>query len=245
MGGRPGEHQVGAHVLGPHHAISATVGLTGNNSNLADGGFRVSIQQFRPTANDAVVFLAGAGEEAGHIDKLDDGNVEGITGADKSCGFLCRSNIQTASKFGGLVGHHAHGSAFDPAKANDDIAGVAFLDFEEVAIINHVGDDIFHVVWLVGRIGNNSIKFQIGIGDVFLNRSHHNVSGLTWRLGTVICRQVAHQIPHPVERIGIVRCRIVGGARGAHMCVRATQFFLGNNFTGHGLNNIRSGDKHF
>ena len=152
MGGRPGEHQIGAHVLGSHHAISATVGLTGNNSNLADGGFRVSIQQFRPTANDAVVFLAGAGEEAGHIDKLDDGNVEGITGADKSCGFLCRSNIQAASKFGGLIGHHAHGSTFDPAEANDDIAGVAFLDFEEVAIINHVGDDIFHVVWLVGRI---------------------------------------------------------------------------------------------
>src|SRR6202035_4651766 len=60
--GRPGDVDVAAHVLGTHHAVGAAVSLAGDNGDLGNRGLAVGVQQLGAAADDAVVFLFGAGQ---------------------------------------------------------------------------------------------------------------------------------------------------------------------------------------
>ena len=77
-------------------------------------------------------FLVLAGQEARDVNKSDDWDVEGITMAHKACRLLGGSDVQSAGKLHGLVGHNAHGVAFNAPIANHDVGGVKSLHLQEV-----------------------------------------------------------------------------------------------------------------
>src|SRR3954462_3387087 len=81
--GRPGEVQVGAEVLGPHDVVRAAVRLAGDDGDLGNGGLAVRVDQRGAAADHAVPFLAGTGQEAGHVDEREDRQVERVAGTDE------------------------------------------------------------------------------------------------------------------------------------------------------------------
>src|SRR6185437_15877342 len=81
----------------------AAVGLAGDHGDLGDGGLAVGVEQLGAAPDDAVVFLVSAGQEAGHVDKHDDRNVEAVAGADEPGRFLRGVDVQAAGELGGLL----------------------------------------------------------------------------------------------------------------------------------------------
>ena len=88
LGGGPCEVEVGTQALGTHHAVCPAVGFAHGDGDLRDGGFAVGVQKLGTTAEDAVVLLAGSGEEAGDVDKHHNRDVEGVAGADEAGGLF-------------------------------------------------------------------------------------------------------------------------------------------------------------
>src|SRR6202035_1887668 len=74
LGGGPGGVALAAEVLGAHDVVGAAVGLAGDDGDLGDGGLGVGVQQLGAAADDAGPFLAGAGQEPGHVDEGQHGN---------------------------------------------------------------------------------------------------------------------------------------------------------------------------
>ena len=60
-----------------------------------------------------------------------------------------------------LVGHHADGRALHPAEADHDIRREPGVDLEELAVVEHVGDHLVHVVGLVRRVGDERVEFRV------------------------------------------------------------------------------------
>ena len=75
-------------MLGGHHVIGAAIGLAGDYGDLGHGRLGIGEEQLRAVLDDAVVFLAGAGEEAGHVDEGQDRDFKRIAEAHEARGFL-------------------------------------------------------------------------------------------------------------------------------------------------------------
>ena len=88
FGGGPGVVEVAAHVLAVHHVVRAAVGFARNHGDLGYGGLAVGVEQLRAMPDDAVMFLADARQEARHIHKGDDGNVEAVAEAHETRGLV-------------------------------------------------------------------------------------------------------------------------------------------------------------
>ena len=59
--GGPGKIDITTYMFAAHHVIGTTVSFAGHDGQLGNCGFAVGEQQFRPMADDAAVFLPGAG----------------------------------------------------------------------------------------------------------------------------------------------------------------------------------------
>ena len=101
LGGGPGEVEVGAQVLGAHDVVRAAERLAGDDGDQRDRRLRVGVDQLGAAADDAVVLLVDAGQEAGHVHEGDHRHVEGVAGAHEARGLLarrrCRGSRRTAS----------------------------------------------------------------------------------------------------------------------------------------------------
>lgn len=86
LGSGPGVVGVTAQVLRAHHVIGAAISLARDDGDLGHGGLGIGIEQLGTVGDDAIVLLGGAGQEAGHVDQGDQGNVEGITKTDETPG---------------------------------------------------------------------------------------------------------------------------------------------------------------
>ena len=102
-------------------------------------------------ANDATPFLIGTRQETRNVLKGEDGDVEGVAEAHKSCGFVARINVKTTGKHLWLVGDNTDGVTTKVAKANHDVLGPISLNFHETAVVQHLGDDIEDIVGF-GRV---------------------------------------------------------------------------------------------
>ena len=78
FGSRPGVVHIAAQMLRAHHVIGPAIGLARDHRDLGYGRLGEGEQQLGAVFDDAAVFLGGAGQEAGHIDEGDDGDVEAI-----------------------------------------------------------------------------------------------------------------------------------------------------------------------
>src|SRR5262249_48483087 len=94
--GWPGQVDVGAEVLGAHRVIRAAVGLAGDHRDLGHGGLGVGVDQFGAAPDDAVPFLAGAGQETGYVDEGEYRDVERVAGPHEPGGLLAGVDVQAA-----------------------------------------------------------------------------------------------------------------------------------------------------
>ena len=187
--------------------------------------------------DDAIIFLRGAGKEAGHVNKGDDRNVKGIAEADEAPCLFRTVDIEHARQHQRLVGNDTHGASLDPAKADNDIARIARLQFKEIAFVDHLGDQFLDV------IGNGRARGDQRI-EAGLDTIPWIVGGPLGNAAAVVFRQQVKEIAHCEQRFDIILECIIGHARFGRMRHRTSQFFLRDDFVGDGLHNIGAGNEH-
>ena len=145
-------------MLGAHHAVGSAVGFAGDDGDLGNGGFGKGVEQFGAVHDDAAVLLLNAGQEAGNVFEGHQRNVEAVAEANEARGLDGGVDVEHAGEEVGLVGDDADGASVEAGKADDDVLGVVLLHLEEVAVIDHAGDDVLDVVGLVALGGNHGVE---------------------------------------------------------------------------------------
>ena len=187
--------------------------------------------------DDAVVLLAGTGQEAGDVNQRDKRNVEGVAEADKA-GTLARGvAVEHAGEELGLVGHHAHGLAVHAGKADDEVLGVVGLDLQELAVVDDGADDAVHVVGLVGRVGDDFVELVVDAVDGV-------VALYQGSLLEVVLGDVAEELADDADGVLAVLGCDVAYARLLGVHVGTAQVFLADVFAGNGLYNLGAGEEH-
>ena len=128
------------------------------------GRLGVRVDELRAAADDALPLLAGAGQEPGNVHKGQNGDVERVAGAHEPGRLLRRRDVEATGEVQRLVGHDPDRPALDPAEADHDVLRVERVHLEELAVVEHVLDDPVHVVGLVGRVGDERVEFEVGVG---------------------------------------------------------------------------------
>ena len=121
---RPGHDHVGAELAAAHGNIGTAVGLAGDDGDLGDRRFTVSIEHLGTVADDAAVFLSRPRQEARYIDEGDDRDIEAVAEADETSRLVRCVDIQAAGKEFRLVGDDTDGLAVKAGEAGDDIEGI-------------------------------------------------------------------------------------------------------------------------
>ncbi len=187
--------------------------------------------------DDTVVFLAGAGEESGHVDEGHDGDVERVAEAHEAGALAGGVGVEHAGEHLGLVGHDADRTSVEAGEADDYVAGVVALDFKEFAVVNDCADDLIHVVGTVGAFGHDFVEQVLGAVDRVVAFGGGGIL-------QVVAGDVAEELAHNLDGLLAVFSGKVGHAAlgGVHAC--ASEVFLADIFSGHGLHNLRAGEEH-
>ena len=98
------------------------------------------------------------GRKPGNVDEGHEGDVEGVAEAYEARALARCVAVEHTGEIFGLVGHDADGLAVEAGEADDDILGVVALYLEELTVVDDGTDDLIHVVWTVGRVGNNLVE---------------------------------------------------------------------------------------
>ena len=104
-----------------------------------------------------MMFLESARQEAGHIFKSDDRDIERVTEAYEARRFFARVNIQNASQHRGLICNDPNGMPAESRKTNYDVLRVILMDFIEMAVVHDHADDFFYIVRFICIIRDNII----------------------------------------------------------------------------------------
>ncbi len=122
-------------------------------------------------------------------------------------------------------------------ETDDDVLGKLTLDFKELSVIDNRVDDLIHVVWTVGRVGDDFIEriFETVDGVVTFNQR---------RFFEIVLWDVAEKLADDAECFFSVFCREVGDTAllGVYGC--AAECFLADIFAGHGLDHLRTSKEH-
>ena len=111
------------------------------------------------------------------------------------------------------------------------------LHFEEVAVIHHGMDHVFHFVRQVRLVGHNPVESRVGtVGGVG--------TGLAWRIIQVIRRNEAEQLAHGCKALGIITDHKMCDPRSLVVGHGAAELVFGDFFVRDRLNYVRPGDEH-
>ncbi|TNV85494.1 hypothetical protein FGO68_gene16356 [Halteria grandinella] len=240
LGGGPGVVVVTVEVLGGHHIISTTIGLTGDEVDFRHSSLGIREQQLCAVLNNAAELLHGSGQEPGHVGERNEGDLECVAEPHEACGLDGCVNIEAPRQHLGLVGDNANDASLHFTEADDYVLGVVGHDLVEVVAVEHVVDDLLHVVGLVGVEGHHVVQ-QLPrrlVATVVL--SPHFVRALV----LVVLGQVGHELAGRGDGLDVVVEGAVGdtGDRAVHLS--STKFLLGHSFLGDSLDYIRPGDEH-
>ena len=114
---RPGEVEVGEHVLGGHDVVGAAVGLARDDGELRDRRLGEGVEQLRAVADDPAPLLVGAGQEAGDVDERDDRDVERVAGAHEARGLRGGVDVEHAGHRLRLVADDADAVAVEARRS--------------------------------------------------------------------------------------------------------------------------------
>ena len=80
------------------------------------------------------------GQEAGHVDEGDDGDVETVAEAHEAGGLDRGVDVEDPGQDLGLVGHDADTAPVQPGEPDQDVLGVVFMNLEEFTLVDdHAG----------------------------------------------------------------------------------------------------------
>ncbi len=224
-------------MLGTHDVVGAAVGLARDHGHLGHGRLGEGEEQLRPVLDQAAVLLRGAGQETRHVDEGHDRDLEAVAEAHEAGGLTRGVAVEHARQHHRLVRHDADGAAFHAREARDDVLRVGLLDLEEVALVDDLQDQLFHVVGLVWIVGDQRVERRLGalrtVGGGKLGHARLVVGG-----------QEVHEAAHLQQRLDIVLVGAVGdrGLGGVH--AGAAQFFRRDGLVGHRLHHVRASDEH-
>ena len=143
-------------MLRGHDIVSATICLSGDESDFGNGGFSICVEKFRSVLDDAAVLLISSRQEARHVDEGNQRDVKRVTESNESSCLHRSVDIQATGKYSGLVCDDTNDFATYFTKSSDDILGEIGHDLEELVPIQDGFNDDTHLIWLV-RIKWNDI----------------------------------------------------------------------------------------
>lgn len=146
--------------------------------------------------------------------------------------------IESTRQVQRLVGDHTDRTSVDTRVPGDDVRGGLRADFEEIAVVEDLEQDVVHVVAGVVGVGHERIEFDVVGRDLGLEtRVDHGSLLLRIR------RHVAQVLAHPVER------RLLVGRDMVHIAVfglltGASELFEADVLTRDRLDDVGAGDEH-
>ncbi len=185
----------------------------------------------------AAVFLARAGQEAGHIDKGQDRDLESIAEADKPRGLARGVDIEAARQNHRLVGDDTYGRAFEADETGDDVLGILGLNLVEIPLVGDLVDQLFHVIGGVGIVGDQRV-------EAILDPRNIVEEGADGRLFKVVEGEKIDKAADLGQRLDVVFKGPIGDRGFAGMGGSAAQFLGGDDLVRHGLHYIGSGHEH-
>ena len=188
-------------------------------------------------ADDAVVFLFDPREEARHIDRRDDRDVEGVAEPHEPGSLLRSRDIKCAGENGGLVGDHANRVPVESAQPHHDVLGPKLVNLQEFFVVKNRLDHLGDVVGLVRRVGDDDVERVVQtVGSIS--------RGVVGRHLHVVAWQEGDEIPHRLESILSGRIDEVGDTRLGGMSRGSAQLLHRHVLTGHRLDDIGARDEH-
>src|SRR6185436_9619947 len=102
LGGGPRQIDVTSDVLGAHHVVGATIGLTGNHRELGDGRLAKSVEELGAVLDDPAVLLGNTGKEAWDVLEGDERDVEAVAETDEPGAFERSTDVEHPREHRGL-----------------------------------------------------------------------------------------------------------------------------------------------
>ncbi len=111
------------------------------------------------------------------------------------------------------------------------------MRFKKIAVVNDGGDDLLDIIGAVGVFRNEAVQGRIHAAGV-ISGFHH------WRVLHVVGRQVGEQLLYLVYGLDFGITGKVGDPAFFVVGDRSAQIFKGDLFSGNGLDDLRTRDKH-
>ena len=155
-------------------ALAVAVGGAGDAEEVADddgapghGGLEEGGHGADAVADGGVLFGLGADKEAGAVDEVDDGEVEGLGEVDEADDFVAGVGGPGAAVVVGVGGEEGDGPAVDAGEAGDEGAAEIGADFEEGVVVDEGFDDGAHFVDLAPVAGDGGEEgFVAAVGVI-------------------------------------------------------------------------------
>ena len=146
-------------------------------------------------------------------------------------------DVEHAGEVGRLVGDDTDHMPVEPGESAHDVGGPCLVDFEEVALVDDVGDDVANVVGLGGVGGHDAADPGAGaVGRV--------VGGQVGWQFPVVAGEEAQQVAHVGEAGVLVVVGEVRDSGHAAVGVGTAEFLLGDFFAGDGTDHVGPGHEH-
>src|SRR2546425_8704070 len=235
--GGPSEVEIPADVLRTHDVVCAAVRLSRDDRDLRDGRLAEGEQELCAVADNAVVFLLLPGKESGDVYEREQWNVEAVAESNEPRTFDRRIDVERARLNLRLVSDDANGSPLETSKADDDVLGPLFVNFEPRVVVDDPPDDVPYVIWFVGFLRHDLPEFRVRPGRLVVGRDDR-------RIVHVVRRQIAQEFSDQPESRFLVRSGEVGDAALRGMGRRAAEILERDILSGHGLDDLRTSDEH-
>src|SRR5215203_397812 len=151
--------------------------------------------------------------------------------------FTLRFKSGGPRKHGRLVPDDADGSPIEPGEADDEVLGPAFLNFEELPVVDHC---LYRASNVVGALGGVRDKTRQVLVHPLRVVARPEVRGAL----QVVLGQEGEQVAHVVEAGLLVGRREVGYARSGIVGGRATEVLEGDVLAGDTLYDVGARDEH-
>lgn len=158
LGGWPGIVEITVQMLRGHDIVSATICLSGDESDFGNGGFSICVEKFRSVLDDAAVLLISSRQEAWHVDEGNQRDVKRVAESNESSCLHGGVDVQATSEYRGLVCDDTNDFATDFTKSSDDVLSKFRHDLEELVPIQDRFDDDAHLIWLVRIVWNDIVQ---------------------------------------------------------------------------------------
>jgi hypothetical protein len=146
LGPRPCAIPVASERFRVHHDVRAAERLADYDAEPGHSGRCVRMDQLRAVTDDAPPFEIGARLEPGRVDEGEQRHVERVAPLHEPRTFLRCSDVERPRPLAGLVREHSDRTSAKARQTGDEVRGVAGPQLEEAALVDHVGDDVAHVV---------------------------------------------------------------------------------------------------